>query len=83
MITADIHTHSTFSEDGRSDIRDMVEAAISARLQTYGISEHLNYEYERLHLKIDGKEPPPTDERAYFSAIRKPVSYTHLTLPTT
>ena len=57
MITADIHTHSTFSEDGRSDIRDMVEAAISAGLQTYGISEHLNYEYERLHLKIDGEEP--------------------------
>ena len=71
MITADIHTHSTFSEDGRSDIRDMVEAAISAGLQTYGISEHLNYEYERLHLKIDGEEPRPTDERAYFSAIRK------------
>ncbi len=71
MITADIHTHTTFSEDGRSDIRDMVETAILEGLQTYGISEHLNYEYERLHLKIKGKEPRPTDEKAYFSCIHK------------
>lgn len=70
MITADIHTHSTFSDDGRSDIRDMTEAAIREGLQTYGVSEHFNYDYERLQLKIKGQTPRPIDEKAYFTCIR-------------
>ncbi len=70
MITADIHTHSTFSDDGRSDIKDMIEAAIREGLHTYGVSDHFNYDYDRLHLKIKGQTPRPIDEKAYFSCIR-------------
>lgn len=70
MITADIHTHTTYSSDGRSDLRDMAEAAVQAGLKIYGVSEHFDYEYERMHLTIDGKEPRQIDADAYFSHIR-------------
>ena len=70
MISADIHTHTKFSADGTCDMEDMIEAAISAGLEYYGISEHFNYEYDRLHLKIDGEEVPPIDEKAYFTRAR-------------
>ena len=70
MITADIHTHTTYSSDGRSDLRDMAEAAVQAGLKIYGVREHFEYEYERMHLTIDGKEPRQIDADAYFSHIR-------------
>ena len=70
MINADIHTHTNFSPDGNGDIRDMIETAISMGLDHYGISEHFNYDYDRLGLLIDGLPVPPIDEDAYFSCIR-------------
>lgn len=71
MITADIHTHTTFSPDGRSDIADMIGRAVQLGLTVYGVSEHFNYDYDRLHLQIDGQEVPPIDERAYFTRARQ------------
>ena len=47
MITADIHTHTTFSADGISGIKEMIEYAIQRKLEIYGISEHFNYDYDR------------------------------------
>lgn len=70
MISADIHTHTKFSADGTCDMEDMIKTAISLGLEYYGISEHFNYEYDRLHLKIDGEEVPPIDEKAYFTRAR-------------
>ena len=70
MIYADIHTHTAFSPDGRSGIRDMIGSAINAGLKIYGVSEHFNYDYDRLELEIDGQRVPPIDEDAYFSCIR-------------
>lgn len=70
MIYADIHTHTTFSPDGRSGIRDMIERARAIGLKIYGVSEHFNYDYDRLQLEIDGQQVPPIDEEAYFSCIR-------------
>ena len=70
MITADIHTHTTFSADGISDIKEMIEYAIQRKLEIYGISEHFNYDYDRLHLEIDGEQVPPIQEKKYFTCIR-------------
>ena len=48
MITADIHTHTTFSPDGRSSIEEMIARAQERKLEIYGISEHFNYDYDRM-----------------------------------
>ena len=71
MQQTDIHTHTKFSADGRSSIEEMVSAAMQKGLAWYGIAEHFNYDYDRLHLAIDGEEVPPIDERAYFTRARR------------
>lgn len=70
-MIADIHTHSTFSPDGKDKLTDMIEHAISLNLDYYAVSEHFNYDYDRMHLIIDGEEVPPIDEKSYFTCIRK------------
>ncbi len=70
MIKADMHTHTKFSPDGRSDMVAMIERAIALGLTHYGISEHFDYEYERMHYRIDGKPVPPIDAPAYFARAR-------------
>lgn len=70
MIKTDIHTHTTFSADGISDIKEMIEQAIRMKLAFYGISEHFNYDYDRLKLTIDDKPVPPIEEKKYFTCIR-------------
>ncbi len=70
MINTDIHTHTTYSADGKGRIEDMVERAISLGLSHYGISEHFDYDYDRLKLKIDDAPVPPINARAYFLHIR-------------
>ena len=49
MIYADIHTHTAFSPDSRADMADMLERAVALGLKIYGVSEHFNYDYDRLH----------------------------------
>ena len=71
MIRTDIHTHTKFSADGRNSIEEMIAAAMQKGLAWYGISEHFNYDYDRLHLTIDGQAVPPIDERAYFTRARE------------
>ena len=71
MIDTDLHTHSKFSADGRCSLGDLIRQAIEAGLTHLGVSEHFNYDYDRLHLHIDGKAVPPIDEAAYFSAARQ------------
>lgn len=71
MILTDIHTHTKFSADGRSTIDEMIGKALELGLSWYGIAEHFNYDYDRLHLVIDGQAVPPIDERAYFTRARE------------
>lgn len=71
MILTDIHTHTAFSADGRSSIDQMLAAAEEKGLTWYGIAEHFNYDYDRLHLTIDGQAVPPIDEDAYFTRARE------------
>lgn len=70
MIRADIHTHTTFSPDGRSGIEEMIARARELKLDIYGVSEHFNYDYDRMDLRIDGQAVPPIDEEAYFARAR-------------
>lgn len=66
MLLTDVHNHSKFSTDGKSLLEDMVETARGKGLRYFGISEHFDYDYIALGLKIHGFEPPYTDADAYF-----------------
>ena len=71
LLLTDVHTHTTFSADGQDSIDVMLARALELGLTYYGISEHFNYDYDRLHLNIDGVAVPPIDEEAYFTYARK------------
>ncbi|MBO4324307.1 MAG: histidinol-phosphatase HisJ family protein [Lachnospiraceae bacterium] len=43
MITADFHTHTSFSTDSKSSPESMIESAIARGLKTYCITDHMDY----------------------------------------
>ena len=45
MIKIDLHTHSTFSQDGKGVLADMVKFAFMQGCSYYGITEHFNADY--------------------------------------
>lgn len=65
MIVSDMHTHSSFSADGRSTLTQMAEAGRSRGLRFLGVSEHLDVD------PVSEKLFQPTDVPAYFSAARE------------
>ena len=65
MILTDLHTHSTFSTDGKSQLVDMLLKAKSKGLRYYGVSEH--FDLDDYSIKLYGK----TDEKAYFARARE------------
>ncbi len=69
MLT-DVHTHSAFSADGVSSLAEMIERAHALHIAYYGVSDHFDYDYRALKLKIDGKEIPYIRAEEYFSAAR-------------
>ncbi len=71
MIKSDLHTHTFFSDDGRQDMRVMIEKAISLGLLYYGTSEHFDYDYIAKNLKIQGREMRQIDANAYFARARQ------------
>lgn len=42
----DMHTHSTFSHDGREELQDMLAAAQKKGVAFYGVSEHFDFDYD-------------------------------------
>lgn len=66
MILTDLHTHSTFSSDGKSSLEDMVLTAKSQGLRYYGISEH--FDLDEFSIKLYNGV---IDEKAYFSCARE------------
>lgn len=70
MILTDVHTHSTFSADGRTPLAEMFARAEALGLQYYGISEHFDYDYLAEHVLCEGKQVPMIDAPAYFAAAR-------------
>ena len=67
----DMHTHTTFSHDGRNTPEEMLSAAQRKGIAFYGISDHFDYDYD-LSL-MDEEERTATkngDESEYFHALR-------------
>lgn len=68
MITADFHTHTSFSTDSEASPESMIERAIALGMKTYCITDHMDYLFP---IK---EEPFTFDPDAYFdklSALRK------------
>ena len=67
----DMHTHTTFSHDGKNTPAQMLEEAQKRGLAFYGVSDHFDYDYD-LTL-MDEEERTATrngDEAEYFHALR-------------
>lgn len=71
MIHSDLHTHTTFSHDGRSTATEMAAQAFALGLTHYGFSEHFDHDYPEHDLRIDGVPPAEIDAAAYFAAARR------------
>ena len=70
-ILTDIHTHTSFSTDGKEDVFSMLERARKLRLAYWGISEHFDYDYYVDGISFDGEPARYTDAERYFSTVRK------------
>lgn len=68
MILTDFHTHTEFSADSQAPIEEMIETAIKKGLKYYGISEHINYDYDECGLKFHDQEEIDPDK--YFERAR-------------
>ena len=65
MIITDMHTHTTFSGDGKSTIEEMLDRAVALGVQHYGITDHFDYDYTGV------KGRYWTDAKAYFTRARE------------
>lgn len=70
-ILTDVHTHTTFSPDGQSDIFQMLARAKELGLVWWGISEHFDYDYLTDGIPFGEGAAAFTDPEKYFSAARK------------
>ena len=50
-MIVDMHTHSKFSHDGRDDLSVMLEEAQKKGVAFYGVSEHVDYDYNMDEIK--------------------------------
>lgn len=46
QFLTDMHTHSTFSHDGKDELKDMLAHALNMGISFYGVSEHFDYDYD-------------------------------------
>ncbi len=70
-IITDLHTHTTFSADGKDSLLDMATCAKNLGVKYYGVSDHFDFDYKIQNLPMGDKVLTLIDERAYFSAARK------------
>lgn len=66
-LITDIHTHSTFSHDGKDSLEDMLAAAVEKGVCFYGVSEHYDYD---VYLATGEKLRPMGIEEEYFHTAR-------------
>ena len=45
MITADLHTHTSFSTDSDAPLEKMAQAALEKGLKTICFTEHMDFDY--------------------------------------
>ena len=71
QFLTDMHTHTTFSHDGRNTPAEMLAAAQKQGVAFYGVSEHFDYDYDTS--LMDEEEYKATrngDEEEYFHTLR-------------
>lgn len=66
MITADYHTHTSFSSDSKSSLESMIEEAIRLGLKRICITDHMDYDYPT-HYNL----PFIFDPEAYVHQIKE------------
>ena len=70
MLT-DMHTHTTFSHDGKDAPATMIEAAREKGIAFYGVSEHFDYDYDRTLMTEEERQSTLNgDEADYFHTVR-------------
>ncbi len=72
-ILTDLHSHTyPASHDGVNTLQEMVQTALEKRLDYYGISNHIDYDYdERAYTNEERALLVNGDERAYFEEARQ------------
>lgn len=53
MITADLHTHSSFSTDSSEPLFEMAESAVRKGLKTLCLTEHMDFDYPTGEFQLD------------------------------
>lgn len=69
-MKADLHTHTSFSADGKSSMQDMVATAKGMGLRYYGISDHFDYDYLTEGITVCGNPIDYIDAPSFFAAGR-------------
>ncbi len=71
QFTTDMHTHTTFSHDGRNTPAEMMAYAQKKGFAFYGVSEHFDYDYDwSLMSEEEIKEIINGDPEEYFHTLR-------------
>ena len=65
----DVHTHTTFSPDGKGEMQEMLRCAFEKGVAFYGVSEHVDYDMQ-VRGETAYEKPRFTDEEAYFHCGR-------------
>ena len=67
----DMHSHTTYSHDGRNTPEEMLSAALKKGIAFYGVSEHFDYDYDLLQLPEEElRAIQKSDPDKYFHALR-------------
>ncbi len=67
----DMHTHSTYSHDGRAALKDMLASAQAMGVAFYGVSEHFDYDYDlRNFNKEEAEKLSNANPDEYFHGAR-------------
>ncbi|MBQ9714523.1 MAG: histidinol-phosphatase HisJ family protein [Clostridia bacterium] len=67
----DMHTHSTFSHDGRDELSVMLAAAQKAGMAFYGVSDHFDFDYDLFQMSEEElAQIKNADPEVYFHGAR-------------
>ena len=67
----DMHTHTTFSHDGKNTPAQMLESAQKRGIAFYGVSDHFDYDYDLLAMSSEEiAEIRNGDTAEYFHVLR-------------
>lgn len=71
IFLTDMHTHSTYSHDGKDELSAMLDEAVRRGLVFYGVSEHFDYDYDLSCLTAEEKAKiQNADPSEYFHGAR-------------